>query len=147
MCRGFLFYVLCRWLLDDDDRVERALVVLDRVLVLGVSAPGAVDDELVLVFARSELDRRGIDSVLGLVGHLLGRGAPFVEGAGEIDGLALFGVDGERHGLLGGLGGLLGDRLSGGLLSDDRLLSALLCGLALHFFVALVFVFDCVRSR
>ena len=132
MCRGLVFWRLRRRaLLDDDDRVERALVVLDRVLVLGIGAPGAVDHELVLVLAGGELDGGGVETALGLVGHLLGSGAPLVERAGEVDRLALFGVDGERHRLLGGLCCLLGDRLCGGLLGDDRLFSALLCCLDL----------------
>ena len=86
-----------RVLLDNDDGVERALIVLNGVDVLWICAPGAVDNELVLVFARDELDRSGIDTVLGLICHLLGCGIPLVEITGEIDGLALFGMNRERY--------------------------------------------------
>ena len=112
-----------RVLLDNDDGVERTLIVLNGVDVFRVGAPGAVDDELVLVLAGDELDRGGVDAVLGLVRHLLGGGIPLVEITGEIDGLALFGVNRKRDrfggrlcgSLLGyGLLNLLGDNLFAG---------------------------------
>ena len=123
-------------LLDVDHGIERALVVRDRVGVLRVGAPGSVNDELVLVGARRELDGRGVDAAFRLVGHLFGRETPLVEHAREIDGLALVGVDGERHVLEGGLlrGGLLGHAL-GAFLGDSFLGRRLLAALVFHFLI------------
>ena len=126
-------------LLHNDDGIERALIVLDRVDVFRVSAPGAVDDELVLVLAGDELDRGGVDAVLGLVRHLLGGGIPLVEITGEIDGLALFGMNRKRD--------RFGDRLCGSLLGyglfnllGDNLLAGAFLSCNFHFSLFLYFL-------
>ena len=128
-----------RVLLDDDDGVEGALIVLDGVDVFRVCAPGAVDDELVLVLAGDELDRGGVDAVLGLVSHLLGSGIPLVEITGEVDGLALFGVNRERDRFGGRLGGsLLGYGLFN--LLGDNLLAGAFLSCNFHFSCSFTFV-------
>lgn len=144
MSRGYFaahhFYpVGRRVLLDNDDGVERTLIVLNGVDVFRVGAPGAVDDELVLVLAGDELDRGGVDAVLGLVRHFLGGGIPLVEITGEIDGLALFGVNRKRDRFGGRLCGSL---LGYGLLNllGDNLLAGAFLSCNFHFSLFLYFL-------
>ena len=109
-------------LLDLDHRVECALIIGYCVRVLRISTPSAVDDELVLVGAGRQCNRGGVDAVGRLVGHFLGGRVPLVELAGEIDLLALFGVNRESDGLLvRRLRGLLGAGLASCALFDDGL--------------------------
>lgn len=127
-----------RVLLDNDDGVERTLIVLNGVDVFWVGAPGSVDDELVLVLAGDELDRGGVDAVLGLVRHFLGGGIPLVEITGEIDGFALFGVNRKRDRFGGRLcGSLLGYGLL--YLLGDNLLAGAFLSSNFHFSLFLYF--------
>lgn len=108
---------------NHDNAVERAVFILHEVEILGICTPCAVNHELVLIAAGSQLYGSGVDTFVLLIQHLLACGIPLVEAAGKEHSLANIGTNGERDALLFDcLGGLKGFRLAAtlaGLLGYD----------------------------
>lgn len=131
-------WTTCQPLLDGNDVVKRAELVLDAVCAFGVAAPDSIDNELVLVGARGKLDGDGIDAVVLLIRHQLVSRIPPVETTGDIDLLARIGAKGEGNGLEGDLFRLGGIRLLGATSAlRARLLGGGLLSVSLHHFCTL----------